>query len=214
MTRPGVEIEFPWRRSTSDRATEALSPAGRGLGEGARRLEARSWTLIARKIAGEPDRRPRAPLGTTSAPAASKASNRPPAPDRPLCRRLRLPHRAAWRSSSTAASMIPMRDAARTDDHRNLWLPRPALLEQRCLGKHRRRASKRSAKISSSPATGPISEPLLPSPGRGESRVRGFGLSGNFRAQSPLTPTLSPPGRGSWGGADDQDRGDVGAAGH
>src|SRR5436190_9317275 len=38
---------------------------------------------------------------------------------------------------------------------------------------------------------------FLPSPRRGEGRERGFGLGANSQRLSPLTPTLSPPGRGS-----------------
>lgn len=39
-------------------------------------------------------------------------------------------------------------------------------------------------------------------------------LEGHSQIRSPLTPTLSPPRRGGWAGADDEDRRCVHAMGH
>lgn len=45
-------------------------------------------------------------------------------------------------------------------------------------------------------APSPLLDQNIPSPQRGEGRVRGFGFSEYSQAQNPLTPSLSPPGRG------------------
>jgi hypothetical protein len=44
--------------------------------------------------------------------------------------------------------------------------------------------------------------------------VRGSGVGEFTPTQNPLTPTLSPPGRGRPAGADEEDGGDVGPAAH
>ena len=49
---------------------------------------------------------------------------------------------------------------------------------------------------------------------RGEGWVKGYGVGEFPPSQSPLTPTLSPPGRGGLAGADDEDGGHFGSASH